>query len=297
MDKKELEIHIKEYEENKNNKRQLINVLNDLKEELSIRENNEHYGSRLGGNPSLLLFLITKRVEIKVGETPFVHIEKTGVNQLMISVPADSLKCDKEKYNKYYLLDIRKALANFWSDYLSKFEVSQAQISDPNWLRNLPDDQKTTEVLLLIKALEAGIILQNSLIPKLKVYRTITKLLDKEREIIYSHFLKEIDLPDNTFTTKYERNTPEYFEQCSISNILNGHPVWGEKLDAISKRGSQFEKLLLSQSDIDGVKMLDQFPRFAKTVAMRVCVGIDTIVTFELDKYMTKSNKENSKEE
>ena len=62
-----------------------------------------------------------------------------------------------------------------------------------------------------------------------------------------------------------------------------GTRFWGQKLDEIGQRQDTIIQSLVSEDDKIAVKFINTFPGFAKICALRTTLGIETIVTYNLD--------------
>lgn len=78
-------------------------------------------------------------------------------------------------------------------------------------------------------------------------------------------------------------------------NELYDHSVWGPKYKDIQSRHTKMEDQLLSQDDIERLQFIASFPSYITLFAARVCIGIERVVSLNLDErcdFMSKINSE-----
>ena len=164
--------------------------------------------------------------------------------------------------------------------------ITQAQISNVSFLRD--QNIQTRDMHLLIRCLEEAQAIHVRFKNKEPVYQAANVLFATETKRIESLFLKEMNLPANALDDLGERDYDQIKNQQerdhdSLRSMLNGHPIWGQKLTAIGERHGLITQSLVSEDDKTAIKFINTFPGFAKICALRTTLGIDTIVTYNLD--------------
>lgn len=258
-----------------------------LKTELAIRQNNEHVGSGLGGNTTELFFLLTHKVNIGQSLDDKFHVTTLDNGEVLCSVPS-----------KPSSLEARKKLTSFINSHPGKVDVTQDQLSNISFLKDL--GSKSLDIKLLITALEEATILANWLDAKIEVKNNIDKLFDKEHRALEVCFLKEMNLPESYFKDlakiiETQRGNSSFVEEDDpMKFMFNAHPVWGVKDKACKKRHEEMEFRLLSQEDLDRLNFIGTFPSYIGLFVFRSQIGIERLITLNLDErtdFLDKINK------
>lgn len=258
-----------------------------LKLELSVRENNEHVGTGMGGNPSELLFLLSHKVKVEVAGGVRSYFSDTGPGQISFFFAEISK-----------MKEIRQELTTFINSHPDKISITPAQLANISFLR----DQKnqTLEIQLLIRALEEAYSLVSYLDPKAELKKQISETFDREYKGIEALFLKEMNLPLSYFKDMEDLEDKSEQYDDPMRSILDKHPVWGVRLSVISKRHTEMENQLLSKEDTDRLEIIGSMPSYIAVVAMRSVVQIERLVNFNLDEhercgFLTTINKKMDK--
>jgi hypothetical protein len=259
-------------------------ALHRLKMELSCREDNEHVGSGLGGNPSEFLFLLTHSVAVSgcaEGEPTFSRV---GAEEILFRTPP-----------KPSMGVLRRAFTKFLNEeFPNRPQITSSQLMNPSFLRDLGSNR--IEVKLLIRALEQTYEVVKWLDLKREMQNKLSELCAKEQSDLANNFLKEMGLPVTYFHDhKDDKLDP-------MSRMLNKHPVWGARRDAAHKRYDEMCKQLISPEDNLRLQTIGAFPAYITLFVFRACVQIERIVSLNLDeldscKFLSDINKEMEDEE
>ena len=263
-----------------------------LQIDLSVRKDNFHPGSGLGGNASGFFYLLSKKVRLAEPTSGEIKFTERN-NKVYVSFP-DTVD----------LKDLRLAFDEFFKNLPDKVDYTESQISDVNFLSNL--DCKCDNIYLLIKSLR----LTNQLVDSLDYQRDFMNKIDlffqKELDEVSVLFLKEMDLPPDHFSSRENevKNglldlSEEDFNKLSEEELselaycgddeselratLNNHPIWGKRKQEILARKDAMISNLLSQSDIDKLVILDSLPLAISFFAIRSRLTIERIVCHSLD--------------
>jgi hypothetical protein len=238
-------------------------TLEKLLLELSIRANNQHVGSCIGGNASEWWFLVNHKVKLGLSRTELSLFSKSSdPDEVIFSVP-----------KKPDMKQIRGALTVFFASHPDRLDTTEEQLVNLSFLRDQPI--RSTNAKIYLHAVKAGLELAHWLDVKIELDNEISKVISKEQEVFRASFLKEMDLP----TT--------YFEDCDNDDPFEAmyykHPVWGVKDAASSKRHSLMFAQLLSQDDLDKMTFIGSCPSFITMPAFRRLVQIERMVRLNLD--------------
>jgi hypothetical protein len=240
-------------------------ALTKLKLELGMRETNEHSGSGLGGNASEYLFMLTHTVKvagISEGSPSFSRVGSDDV--IFYSPKKPNMRTVRQAFTKF--LDVQ---------FPDREIVTQEQLANPSFMRDLSSDK--LEVKLFIRALEHTYELAKWLDLKLEMQRNLDELSSKECDALATLFLKEMSLPETYFQDHKDD------KQDPMSRMLNRHPVWGARREAVGTRFGGMIKQLLSPEDNEKLQMIGAYPVHIALFALRSCVGIEKIVSLNLD--------------
>lgn len=258
-------------------------IVEALKTDLSIRETNDNVGSGMGGNASQLYFLISNEITstlINKNAKPKFFLKENNIN---IQMPMSwfeeennflSKRGDKDIIVNHILRDLRVELQKTFEKN-SNLTVSDAQISDPQWLKD--QNINTTDIILLIKSLLVGQQLVQNLDNKSQFIDELSKINDFEIEKLKKDYWKDMgfmDCKSSTFTI----------------NSIYKHPVWGVKLTKLDNKYRQIMALLLEGIDEESIKLINSFPMFASTLTLRNIITIERIVKFYLDEMLTDNS-------
>lgn len=264
-------------------RRTLEEVYNMLLADLAIRETNNSVGSGMGGNPTQLFFLITKGIELKHinGDVADMHFSD---NKFVVRIPQNLLISEKVD-----LLPLRNRLNLFVNTVIlhDSEKVSFEQLTNLSFLTDQPI--KNRNILLLIKAMGLTNSLQVRLNDKMPTYHAAGKLFSTEEKAIEISFLEEMGLPPTSLDQPDRGATEQQrAELDQLCNLLKSHPVWGAKLEATGTRHQNVINLLISDDDKATLKLVSGFPDWIRLCALRRSIGIEQLLNFNLDDYLTK---------
>lgn len=268
-----------------------------LKIDLAVRNDNNHVGSKLGGNPSQLFWLLTHNVIIRSGSKFHFDMGKDHPPQVVLYCPNE----------KVPFLEMRRALNEYYENQADKKEVTIEQLTNLSFLKDIQNP--TTEIKLLMRSLEITGSVKTWLIMKRKVNSILSASFARETDALKKELQEELGLPENYFFRKehrdYDRAMKDALEDDSIKTIhssldedrasmhdkdhrilntmLAEHPIYAPKFNAIKKRQEQMEQALLSQEELNKLVLLGAMPEHIFTLAVRSSIGIDVIVALDLD--------------
>jgi len=240
-------------------------ILEQLKIELALRDDNQHVGSGLGGNAAQFFFLLSHKVVAHLVDEPGASFQRShGQIDFYVSSQA-SMK------------QIRETFKVFFDSHPDKNDYTQAQVSNTSFLR----DQmvNTIDVNLLIQALEVGHEVVSWLDPKCTLVSQVHALFGKETAAFEKAFLKEMSLPVNYF----DKDSIDREYDDPVMEMFKAHPIWGAKYKASSARADQIIKDLVSQEDLDKLRFIGTCPSYISLFAFRNTLQIDRLVTLNLD--------------
>lgn len=257
-------------------------VLHKLKLDLATRQDNSHVGSKIGGNVSELFFLMTHRVKFEASKDDLVHFVAGENDEVILESPVE-----------HNISQARKALTEFYNSHPDKKELTQEQVTNPSFLRDL--NSPSIEIKILIRVLEEALALQSWLDSKIAFRTQIREFFGKETKALQVHFLREMKLDDNYFATLPKEK--ETYQEDPMGRMFRKHPVWGVRNDAVNKRIQEIEDRLLSQEDNDKLKFIGSCPPHITLFVFRSIIQIDRIVTLNLDEnescsFLTDINKD-----
>lgn len=260
---------------------ELEDIFNKLKSELSVRETNAHVGCGMGGDPSQLFFLMSRKEVWLQYNNDTVCVIPWGDDKLTINIPHYMLQ------GEINVRDLRNCLNTLCSHFPIE-KVTFEQLTNLSWLKDCPN--QTQDIKLLIKSLECVNALSLRLKSKEAALESIRGSFSFERKAIEKLFLQEMGLPVDALEWKEEEDLKEGMptihclnkEVDRLNKILEQHPVWGSKLEAINKRARAAERVLFSEEDENAIKLIDSLPDFVKISSYRT-IGLDVIVNFNLD--------------
>jgi hypothetical protein len=243
--------------------------LNVLKNELAVRENNEHVSvTKLGGNPTELFVLLHNKVKLEYTDGPEQpsYFKKTpeGITLFLVK-ESDSVR------------NLRPALTKFVQENYPNLNVSFAQLSNLSWLRD--NMSNNTEWKLLIKAVEQANRLRELLEIKAPVRTVIDKMFDLEYQFIKDGFAKDFEL------------ATEDMESSGVENLIKNHPYWGLRYKDYSRRSKRMNESLLGNEEKEIMKMIDASTPAVCTIALRMIIQLERIVSWNLDDLMPFANK------
>jgi len=271
-------------------------MMKDLKIDLAIREDNKHFGSGLGGNPSEFLWLITNNIhshyETYNGDIDMDVHEQNLKNRGKVKnfFEKDGKIFFYLSYEEESLGEVRAALTEF----LKTKEVRQItfqMLADTTFLRSL-DEKTDSNVHILALCVEHCRRLMDSLNAKNEARRIINEVFNAESEQLNSEFRKQFGFPPAN--NKYSE------ADGNIGTMLSEHPIFGKREKAINKRHRSSIRLLISNEDVELINVIQCFPKHLCLVSIRMAIGIEDIVRLNLDEFF-KFNKlstlQNSKDE
>lgn len=262
-------------------------LLFKLKAELAMHHNNDYLGTEMGGSSSQLYYFMTHDVKKKRSPDLDVHVSQEN-NTLVLSLPP-----------KVKLLAIRKAFNKFWETCPDKNEITQEQLSNLSFLRDLNSD--SIEIHLLILGLEIARDLVSWLDREAEFSNQVSQFFFKEYKDTEKGFLSDMNLPADYFekvNAKREQNrkkSPVYQEDKDpMREVLEKHPVWGKRWSAITDRQNLITDNLFSQEDLDKLNKIGSLPTHITLFVIRNVVTIDRMIKHNLDlkiKFFDEINK------
>ena len=250
--------------------------LNKLLLELSVRADNEHVGTGMGGNHAQWWFLVNHSVKMGVTAGIDVSFYRVGSDEILIYVPEDPK-----------MKQARLALNDFYDAHPDKFDLTLEQLTNQSFIKDAKI--RTRDAKIYLKAIETGQELVTWLDPKIELNDHINKVFAKEYEFFEKNFLQEMKLPLNYFEDHEERNDP-------VREMFEEHPVWGAKNKVTEARQKLMADQLLSREDLDKLIFIGSCPQHITLFALRVCLGIERIVRLNIDElpecnFLNKINK------
>jgi hypothetical protein len=253
--------------------KELSVAYNLLLADLSVRSNNYHVGSWLGGNYTQLHHLLSRNV--------FFRVHPTLDKDLVIADDGSRLvftfKCDfLEK--KLDLRILRRAL-NDYCIPLNLPEVSFDQITDPKWWDAQNLNYKS--VRLLVSYLKKFSGFWASFSPKVNLVDAFTNILWEEEKEIRAKYREEIGCPDINEEAYKGEDYP------NLNGLIKSHPVYGTHLSRINKRQTKFINSLPSEKEKLFLQFSRALPAYVALLTLRK-ITIDIMVKMNLDNYINE---------
>ena len=223
-------------------------IVSLLKQDLSVKKENIHYLSGLGGNASQLFYLLTSNVVVEFCEEPSASFSKTESGDLLLSLPSS-------------VMELSNLIIDFnWSGTFCPVKVSS-----------------------FFKELRGALDLYLS---PLNI-RTLT-----EKELLDVNFLSEF---------KRHEDIEDLIQCCNICNEIikslspiedNVDSLWSE---CLKKKYDElhYNSLIskyLPKDYADTFKLLSQNKRYNVSLSVRVIIGIEKILKFNLDQILDSWN-------
>jgi hypothetical protein len=236
--------------------------LDFIKADLAIRPDNPHFGSGLGGNASEFLFLLSHDIKPVISYT---NPKKIGWVKNY-----DGIEMRIAPKNKDQKRDV-KVERNKLSSFIKQEFPDTPEISFEKLVGSIPTlEPVTTDIKLLKQALQLSDKLVADLQHTLKLQKAIKTLSDKEEKDLRQAFGQE-------------------FGEVS-TKMIRKHPIYGPKLLNKENRFADMERLLLSETDLLNLKTIDSYPFYISTFCLRMILGIDLIVSLNLDEHLTSGS-------
>lgn len=252
----------------------LDEILFKLKVELAMRRDNNYMGTKMGGNPSQFYYFMTHDAIKK--RSPNVNVSQEG-NTVVFSLPP-----------KAKLIDIRKAFDKFWETCPDKNEITQEQLSNPSFLKDL--NSTSIEIKLLIMGLEVASDLIVWLDRESDFREQVNQFFSKEDRATEEGFLAEMKLPLDYFKqvdAKREQNRREgksyRDDKDPMRGVLEKHPVWGKRWNDIAERQKIIIDKLFSNEDLDKLNKIGSLPLHIVLFVVRSVINLDRAVKHNLD--------------
>ena len=256
------------------------NFLFKLKIELATRQDNEHVGTGMGGNPAQLYYFMTHEVRTEHSPNKMTFVTQEG-NTAIFHLAQDAK-----------MKEIREAFDKFWQTCPDKNNITQEQLMNPSFVRDLNSD--STEVHLLLLGLETANDLVTWLDRESEFDKQVSQFFIKEYEATEEGFLTEMKLPLDHFKkieAKKEQlrkeGKPYHHIKNPMRRVLNKHPVWGKRWEGISKRQGLITENLFSQEDLDKLNKIGSLPAHIAMFVTRSVIHIDRLVKHNLDEKVT----------
>lgn len=248
-----------------------LRVLNALKCELSMRPDNEHIGSGLGGNAGELFFLLTNDVRPIISYTDPKNVgwfqnEDRETKKSYIELRL----APKKQGEKRNMKTVRQSLTEFCNRSHTR------QMDFDTFLSLVPAlEPLTLDMHLLKQAFKMAASLRADLQHTIKLQESVLELSKKEEKDLEIAFCQSIGV-------KHE----EMERHNQLDRMMRKHPVFGPKVSNKEERFSQISKLLLSETYISTIKAISTYPSYISILTMRTQFGIDLIVSLDLDVHM-----------
>lgn len=257
----------------------LNDILFKLKVELAMRRNSDYIGTKMGGNPSQLYYLMTHDARKKRSPDLDVHVSQEG-NTVFFALPP-----------KVNFIEIRKAFDKFWETCPDKNEITQDQLSNPSFLRDL--NSPSIEVHLLIMGLETARDLVPWLDREAEFGKQVDQFFSTEYKAVEDGFLTEMKLPLDYFVKVNANKNQDVNDP--VREVLEKHPVWGKRLSDITDRKKVITDKLLSQEDIGKLDKIGSLPTYIALFVARSVITLERMVIHNIDEKAKFFEEINSK--
>lgn len=239
-----------------------MDLLSKLKCDLSVRENNTDFGSRLGGNPSELFFLLSKDAEMHfVPEAPISITEKDR-KLIFICNEAESLLALRGELSKYY--------ENHPDKLEMTFDRLVGLLKEDYDLKRAPND-----IVMVSKCIKLADKLMGHLSDKLCLHKEILSLFDKQKDVIYQIYQ---DLPmfgTKGLSLKYTKE--QMHNMCTPLR---------EKISDLERWQDRILGGALSSYDKEIFISITKFPLYAQILAIGKVIRLENVIKFNLDTLM-----------
>lgn len=250
-----------------------------LKLDTGVRSNNEHAGTGLGGSPSEFWFLANHNIKVYLTDGDPSFKDAPESNTIIAYMPSTK---------DYPLSKTRKIFQDFFTSHKDRIDITKEQETDLQFLKTL--EVKTIDARMFIEAVELAHELAHWLDIKIDFQKATSALYAKELDFLQKKFLKELNLPIDYFEKLEAKNSDRENRDKENLNggdpmraIFEAHPVWGAKYNLSKERHATVANQLLSSEDNGKLKALNGFPPYLVLQAVRSIIGIERIVTLNLD--------------
>ena len=266
-------------------------ILDRLMVDLSLRENNTHAGSSLGGNPSEFFFLLTHNIAV-VHPTSRAGIsfrERDGV--ILILCPVNVT-----------MRQLRAEFSIFYNQHADKRDMTFDQLSNVSFLKDMRNP--SLNIRLLMKCLSSTTRLMSSLKDKEVVNGAIERYFINERarlrKDLETHLgWTEPNYPEMDPTYEAMLNSDEFTEDQMVEHdtfrapdrperdifhfVLESFPAFKARNEDIEKRKEAALGTIYSSEDDKLIYEIIYFPRSIAMFCIRKLIGIDMIIKLNLD--------------
>ena len=243
-------------------------LLERLKIELAVRQDNNLVASGIGGNVSELFFLLSKKVLPQYSDSEF-EIHETSNGIMFLTNGSADIKV------------VRKKLTEFINSHPDKNDYTIEQITNTSFLRDQMVD--TLDIKLLIKAIEKAKVVVSWLDPKMEIQKAIRESFAKENAELDKTYLTEMDLPLDFLGKDDEEGIDD---RAFVREAVQNHPILGAKYKAQQARLLNMERNLISQEDLDRLNIIGSCPSYIALLVMRTMIGLERLVNLSLDEYL-----------
>lgn len=245
-------------------------LIEDLKIDLSVKENNKENTSKLGGNASELFFLLTSNItfsETENGSDLSIDYDKS-TNSLLF------------KYNAKKFYDQKSNAILTYRNQLSELFVNSGvnnysfqQFSDLNFLKKFLEKIPNYDLAALYQCSLYCVELKESCLSKKSIKDSLLELYRKEREVLFEKY-----------KNSYCFGVPVNALRAYISSTFTGYNA---SLKLINDRYDLMDKAIFAKEHYDLMENINSYPRWIKILALRLHLGLSNIVDFNLDSFIS----------
>lgn len=233
--------------------------------DLSVRENNDHVGTGLGGSSSEFFFLLTHSVKVVPTTDDLSSFEKIGSDEIVLHLALNP-----------NLKQVRQELTNYFNGCPDKLTLEKGQLVDVAFLER--HQNKGENIRLLISLIKECNVFVQLIDLKAEKLKSAYSIYEQETKTIEVHFLKEMKLPRDIFDNV---SNDQFYE------MMKKHPVWGVQMATALELLQQTTADTIDPEDLNRLKSIASYPSFLATFAIRSIIGIERIVALNLDEFET----------
>jgi hypothetical protein len=237
-----------------------MDLLTLLKLDLSVRPDNNLWGSGLGGNPSELFYLLNKNTYFSLDDGDDVIFHESDDDF--------SIVCGRD----VRLIPLRKKLTKYFGylEEVSFGELVNAIKFGNNINTNSQDILNLRDCMMLSD----------------KLYDCLYSKEGKRIYIKNEYLVKDRDLLDRF--GKYIKYNDDMFNRLEggLSKRIDRDPIWGVQRIKLQQMAREEIINLLIEEEIELMKEINRFPPHITFLCARLVIGNEWLINYPLDKYI-----------
>jgi hypothetical protein len=237
-----------------------MDLLTLLKLDLSVRADNNLWGSGLGGNPSELFYLLNKNTTLFVDAGVATTFQEDDENFSII--------CGEE----VKLIPLRKSLTQFIG-YLE--EISFGELVH-NIKNNIDVNNNSQDILDLRDCMLLSDKLSDCLYSKEEKRTAIRDAYHNDVKSLMERYSKYIEYNDHMFNRL----------EGGLARKLDKDPIWGAQKSFLKEKSRKLIVELLTADEIQLMEEINKFSPHITFLCARLLIGVEWLMDYPIDKYI-----------